>query len=143
MWGIVRKRTRIQIPAIANGPQIAEQMPAPSAAPLGIRLCWGLMMVGGLVAIAIPIVMMFATGPRLFPTIYFSLIVGMLAIARGAAGETRWLRRTAALQLANIIAFDAANVVLAAMEYALLRSPRVAEYLRAANATTRSQLRII
>jgi hypothetical protein len=119
VWGVIRKPRR--------------QWLAIASEPLALKLCWGLMVVGGLVAVGIPIVMMFIVGPRLFPTIYFSLLVGLAAIARGAARETVGLRRTAALQLANIMALDPANVVFAAMEYSLIRTARVQEFLREAN----------
>ena len=51
------------------------------------------------------------------------------AIARGAARDSINLKRMAALQLANMIALDPANVVFAAMEFALLRSRSVKNYL--------------
>ncbi len=86
-----------------------------------------------MVALGIPIVLMFTVGPLLFPTIYFSLLVGLAAIARGAARDSLYLKRTAALQLANMIALDPANIVFAAMELALLRSRSVREYLGAEN----------
>jgi hypothetical protein len=123
-WGVVLKHqaNRSERPG-----QLDRHTPP---APLGIRLCWGLMVVGGLVAVAMPIVTMFLAGPLLFPTFYFSLLVGLIAISRGVAGDTQRLRRTAALQLANLVALDPANVVFAAMEYALLRTARVQEYLR-------------
>ena len=98
-----------------------------------MKLCWGLMIVGGLIALAVPIVMMFLVGPWLFPTVYFSLLVGVAAISRGAARDCAGLKQTAALQLANLVALDVANVVFAAMEYALLRSTAVKEYVQAAN----------
>jgi hypothetical protein len=120
-WGVVRRRHQESLPA------------ADRSTPLGIRLCWGLMIVGGGVALATPILTMFLSGPLLFPTIYFSLLVGLTAIARGTAGDTEHLHRTAALQLANMLAFDPLNVVFAAMEYALLRTPRVRDYLLAVN----------
>jgi hypothetical protein len=101
----------------------------PRPTPRGVRLCWGLMIAGGMVALAIPIALMFVVGPWLFPTIYLSLLVGTTAIAHGAAGETRGLARTATLQVANIVALDPANVLFAAMEFALLRSARVRDYL--------------
>jgi hypothetical protein len=122
-WGIVRKRTRESLA------KFAASSPG-RASPLALRVCWGLMIVGGLVALAIPIVLMFTIGPWLFPTIYFSLFVGLAAIARGASRDNINLDRTAALQLANMIALDPANVVFAAMEFALLRTANVREYLK-------------
>jgi len=98
-----------------------------------MKLCWGLMIVGGLVALGIPIVLMFSEGPWLFPTKYFSIFVGLAAIARGATRDSINLKRTAWLQMANMVALDPANVVFAAMEFALLRSRSVREYLAAEN----------
>jgi hypothetical protein len=91
------------------------------------------MIVGGIVALGIPIVLMFLFGPLLFPTVYFSLFVGLAAIARGAARDSVGLKRTAGLQMANMIALDLANVIFAAMEFALLRSRSVRDYLAAQN----------
>jgi hypothetical protein len=133
-WGIARKRGRESL-AKPVAPQTndhsRQRLPTPSARPpLAMRLCWGLMIVGGLVALAIPIGMMFIVGPWLFPTLYFSLLVGVAAISRGAAADSIRLKRTAALQLANMIALDVVNVVFAAMEYALLRTESAQDYLR-------------
>jgi hypothetical protein len=122
VWGIIRKRDRQSLACNAT-------LSRTSASPLPLKLCWGLMIVGGLVALGIPIVLMFTVGPWLFPTIYFSLFVGLAATARGASRDCIHLQRTAALQLANMIALDPANVVFAAMELALLRSQTVKNYL--------------
>jgi WD40 repeat protein len=135
VWGMVRKRDRR---ALSNN-EISElatdssQRVSDPTSPLGMKVFWGLMVVGGLIALGIPIVLMFTVGPLLFPTIYFSLFVGLAAIARGAARDSVGLKRTAALQLANMIALDPANVVFAAMEFALLRSRGVRAYLGVEN----------
>jgi len=123
-WGVVSKRLRLH-ENVTNGSSVC--------APLEMKLLWGLMVAGGMVALAIPIVTMFLVGPLLFPTVYFGLPVGIIAIARGAARDTLKLRRTMVLQLANIVAFDPVNVVFSAMEYPLFRSSRASDYLRAAN----------
>jgi len=135
VWGVARKRGRDALAKkgyresdISTRPELP-----PSTAPLAMNVCWGLMIVGGLVALGIPVVLMFTLGPWLFPTVYFSLLVGLAAIARGAARDTVNLRQTAGLQLANMVALDPANVVFAAMEFALLRSRSVREYLGAEN----------
>ncbi len=140
-WGIVRKRGRESL--AKNSVRQLENdarrgLPTPfasptSSAPLAVTVCWGLMVIGGIVALGIPIVLMFTLGPLLFPTIYFSLFVGLAAIARGAARDSVGLKRTAGLQLANMIALDPANVVFAAMEFALLRGRSGREYLGAEN----------
>jgi hypothetical protein len=133
-WGIVRKRSRESFAVISQPAPVydlRERLPTPfTPPPLAMRLCWGLMIAGGLVALAIPIGMMFIAGPWLFPTLYFSLLVGIAAIGRGAAGDSTRLRRLAMLQLANMIALDLVNVVFAAMEYALLRTDSAQDYLR-------------
>jgi hypothetical protein len=135
VWGIVRKRGRESLAKngsreLQDSPR--QRLPTPSA-PLAMKVCWGVMVIGGMVALGIPIVLMFTLGPLLFPTIYFSLFVGLAAIARGAARDSVDLRRTAELQLANMVALDPANVVFAAMELALLNSRSVREYLTAEN----------
>src|SRR5262245_49485850 len=135
VWGVARRRGRdaLRRTGYREADISARQGLPPSTAPLAMHCCWGLMIVGGLVAIGIPIVLMFTLGPWLFPTVYFSLFVGLAAIARGAARDTVNLRGTAGLQLANMIALDPANVVFAVMEFALLRSRSVREYLGAEN----------
>jgi len=141
VWGVVRKRGRESLAkkSVAGSEDCPRQrLPTPSSlpcasAPLALKACWGLMVVGGLVALGIPIVLMFMIGPLLFPTVYFSLFVGLAAIARGAARDSVGLKRTAGLQMANMIALDLANVIFAAMEFALLRSRSVREYLAAEN----------
>jgi len=133
IWGIVQKRDRESLVKRDVQSTESDGCKSTATAPLVIKICWGLMIVGGLVALGIPIVLMFKLGPLLFPTVYFSLFVGLSAIARGAARDTANLRRTAGLQLANMIALDPANVVFAAMEFALLRTRSVREYLGAEN----------
>jgi hypothetical protein len=135
IWGMVRKRSRGSFAKKDAHQWMSDplQKLPPSAAPLAMTACWGLMIVGGIVALGIPIVLMFTLGPWLFPTLYFSLFVGLAAVARGAARDSINLKRTAALQLANMIALDPANVVFAAMELALLRSRSVRDYLGAEN----------
>jgi hypothetical protein len=141
VWGVVRKRRRESLAkkSVAESEDCPRQrLPTPSSLPcasppLALKSCWGLMIVGGIVALGIPIVLMFLFGPLLFPTVYFSLFVGLAAIARGAARDSVGLKRTAGLQLANMIALDVANVIFAAMEFALLRSRSVRDYLAAQN----------
>src|SRR6478752_17265 len=77
IWGVVRKRGRESLAKeefrrLENDAR--QRLPTPSA-PLAMATCWGLMIVGGLVALGLPIVLMFTLGPLLFPTIYFSLFV--------------------------------------------------------------------
>jgi WD40 repeat protein len=97
--------------------------------PLELKLVWGLMAIGGLAALAIPITFLFVVGPVVFVTLYFSLFVGMQAIAKGASRETRGLAGAANLQAINVIACDPINLLLAGIEHALLRRPQVRYYL--------------
>lgn len=101
--------------------------------PTELKLCWGMMFLGGCAALTIPIALMFLMGPVFFPTIYFGLFVGVRAIAGGAARETLGLKTIAKLQSGNIIACDPINLLLGAMEFNLLSRPRVLEYLVQAN----------
>src|SRR5436305_11969109 len=73
-WGIVRKRGRESLAKIGarhTEDHSRQRLPTPSApprpsAPLAMTACWGLMIAGGLVAMSVPIVLMFAFGPWLF-----------------------------------------------------------------------------
>jgi hypothetical protein len=102
--------------------------------PRALQVAWGLMIVGGLTALAIPITFLFLWGPFIFITLFYSLFLGVWAVARGASRETVGLSRVANMQAVNIIACDPVNPLLAAMEHALLRRQRVQEYLLYANA---------
>ncbi|HEY2411852.1 MAG TPA: hypothetical protein VGI40_06405, partial [Pirellulaceae bacterium] len=131
-WGIIGKRSRQSL-AINENQTIGDsgrESLSPRSVPLALKLCRCLIMVGGLVALSIPIVLMFAYGPWLFPTLYFSLFVGLTAITLGASPDYLNFKRTAVLQLVNILALDPVNVVLAALEFALLRSRSVKDYLQ-------------
>jgi hypothetical protein len=101
--------------------------------PLELRLCWGLMFLGGCAALVIPITLMFLWGPFYFPTIYFALVIGVLAVAKGAARETLGLKMVAKMQAASILACDPINMLLGSMEFNLLNRPNVLEYLIRAN----------
>ncbi|HZN35244.1 MAG TPA: hypothetical protein VFB80_15555, partial [Pirellulaceae bacterium] len=98
-------------------------------APVELKVVWGLMAIGGLTALAIPITFLFVVGPLVFVTIYLSLIVGVRAMIFGAARETQGLAGVAKLQMLNIIACDPINLLLATLEQTLLRRPNVQEYL--------------
>jgi hypothetical protein len=123
-WGIVAMRARGKWP-------VSRSVAGPP--PLALRLVWGLMIVGGLTALAIPITFLFLSGPWIFVTLYYSLFLGLAAIARGAARDTQALYPTAILQAINIIACDPVNLLLGAMEETLLRRPQVQAYLLKAN----------
>lgn len=113
---------------------LANRGPAPlPPTPLELRMVYGLMAIGGLIALAIPIAFMFLVGPLLFVTIYFSLLVGVQALARGAARDPHNLSGVANLQAANILACDPINLLLSIVEHALLRREPVQQYLAQAS----------
>jgi hypothetical protein len=91
------------------------------------------MFLGGCAALVIPISLMFLWGPFYFPTIYFALVVGVLAVAKGAARDTLGLKMVAKCQGASLVACDPINMLLGAMEFNLLSRPHVLEYLLRAN----------
>lgn len=110
-------------------------------APLELKFVWGLMTIGGLAALAIPITFLFLVGPVLgLVTVYFGLIVGVLAIARGAARDTHGLATAARLQAINVIACDPINLLFSGLEHFLLRRPHVQYYLSQAGEGAASQL---
>ncbi|HEX5104113.1 MAG TPA: hypothetical protein VFV87_09900 [Pirellulaceae bacterium] len=126
VWGIVstrNRRYRISILTSALG----------ECPPTELKLCWGLMFLGGCAALTIPISLLFLWGPFLFPTMYFALLVGVMAVARGAARDTQGLGHVATLQSICFVACDPINLILGAMELNLLRRPSVQEFLRHAN----------
>lgn len=67
------------------------------------------------------------------PTLYLSLLVGVSAIARGAACDTIGLNQVSCLQVLNLVACDPINFILALLEFDLIRSASAQEYLRAVN----------
>jgi hypothetical protein len=137
-WGIVRKgirnRRRVEPPALELGGS-HRQIECSIPVPPHLRICWALMVLGGLVAIAGPIWAIFVLGPIMLflPPLYLSLWVGLSAIARGAACDTIGLQRVAWLQIMNIVACDPVNFVLATLESVLINTKRVQAYLRATN----------
>jgi hypothetical protein len=60
-------------------------------------------------------------------------VIGVLAVAKGAARETLGLKTVAKMQAASIIACDPINMLLGSMEFNLLNRPNVLEYLLRAN----------
>lgn len=105
----------------------------PDRPPAELKLCWGLMFLGGCAALAVPISLMFLWGPLFFPTIYFGLFAGVRAVASGAARETLGLKNVAGLQTANLIACDPINLLLGSMELHILSRPHVQHHLLQAN----------
>lgn len=106
------------------------QPPKPSGkAPTELKICWGMMIIGGFIALVFPISVLFFTGPVVWPALYYSLFVGVAAIASGAARETLGLQKTATLQTINIIACDPVNLLLGLLAKQLLKRARAREYL--------------
>jgi hypothetical protein len=105
----------------------------PPATPQELKFCWGMMIVAGLVALIIPISLLFVTGPTIYPMACYSLVVGVAALARGAARDTLGLARIASLQMFNIMACDPVSAVAGAIMQAIVRRPHVREYLLTVN----------
>jgi WD40 repeat protein len=122
-WGIVSRRQW----------QRACARPA-SPAPIEVKLCWGLMMIGGLVALAAPIAVLLFFGPLVWPMVYLSLFTGICAMARGAARDPRGLVGITSLQMMNIVACDPVNFVLGTLARDLLNRPHVRQFLHQATA---------
>ena len=120
-WGYVARKSR------DRGRLAAEP-------PLELKLCWGIFANGGLVAIFIPIAMFILSGNLFWPTMYYSLLMGILAVARAAGRDTKGPRQVAYLQMLNLIALDPVNFLLGLLALALLRRPAVRQYLAEVNA---------
>ena len=123
-WGIIARRQHVrELGVHANATLVAR-------VPIELKLCWGMMLIGGLVALAISIAALFLVGTFVWPMMYVSLVTGVAAIACGAARQTRGLERVATLQLLNVAACDPVNFVLGTLAYNLLRRPHVRQYLQ-------------
>lgn len=101
--------------------------------PAELKLCWGLMVGSGLIALLIPISLVFVMGPIVFPMMYYSLFVGVATMSRGAARDTAGLLWIAGLQMANLMVCDPINMVAGGIERLLLGRPNVRQYLLLAN----------
>ena len=123
-WGIVSRRQWLRSAAAA-----AQVRPA-SRGPLEVKLCWGLMLIGGLVSLGAPISMLLSFGPFVWPMFYVALFTGIAATARGAARDPRCLPRIATLQMCNLAACDPVNFLLGALAHSLLRRPHVRQFLQ-------------
>jgi hypothetical protein len=107
---------------------------APAAIPNELKICWGLMLVCGLNALLIPIALIFFIGPVMHPMVYYSLFVGVAAIASAVTHETRRVGIVAKLQVMNAMACDPINFCAGWIEQMLLRRPHVQRYLMEVNA---------
>ncbi|MEX2173412.1 MAG: hypothetical protein WD872_03565 [Pirellulaceae bacterium] len=115
-----------------SAPEAMQATLVPLAPPIELKLCWGLMVIGGLVALALPIAFFFMVGPVGWPGMYFSLLVGVVAMSRGAAREVRGAAQVPALQMLNLIACDPVNLILGILAQNLLRRGHVQQYLHLA-----------
>ena len=94
-----------------------------------LKLVWGLMFAGGLVAVAFPVALLVIQGPLLWPGIYYALGVGLILMVAAAARRTNELGRLPILQMTNLLACDWVNFVLGVICHGLLRRPHVQGYL--------------
>ena len=117
---------------IAFGPLVM-QPSSPSQPPPQLKACWALMIVGGVIALVIPIAVIFFASPVIYPMIYYSLFAGVAAIVHGVAREPRRLRFIAQLQSFNVMTCDLINLTFGLVEQLMLRHPQVRQYLLDAN----------
>ncbi len=118
-WGVVARRRQ---------PVHTEFKP-----PLELKLVWGLVLIGGLLAVAVPVALLVTRGPLLWPGIYYALGVGLVLIVGAAGRRTARLERLPILQMFNLLACDWVNFVLGVIAHGLLRRPHVQGYLYHAN----------
>jgi WD40 repeat protein len=137
MWGIVAKRSaRRERNANGHDQRETKEVSVSSAitnAPSELKLSWGLMVIGGLIALAWPIALFVSSGPLQWPMMYVSLFTGMAAMAKGAGRQTTGLLWMTKAQQANMFACDWINFVLGTLEFALLNRQHVQQYLALAN----------
>ncbi len=114
-WGVVARRHR---------PASGQFKPPPE-----LKLTWGLMFIGGLAAVAVPVVVLVVHGPQLWPGVYYALAIGLVLLTSGASKATATLRHVAFFQAASLLACDPVNFLLGLMACRLLRRPHVQRYL--------------
>lgn len=144
-WGIVARRNTERVRKVAKtagigGPAAAVTMVHSPAAkpPSELIFSWGLMFIGGLVAMALPIYLFVHAGPVQWPMMYVSLFTGIAATAKGAGRQTTGLLWVTRGQLLNLLACDPINFVLGTLAFALLKRPHVRQYLALVNDLARS-----
>lgn len=118
-WGVVAHRQR---PHVALYPR-----------PVELKLIWGLMFIGGLVAVAVPVALLVTQGPLLWPGVYYALAIGLILIVGAAGRRTKKLERLPILQMTNLLTCDWVNFVLGVICHGLLRRPHVRGYLNHVN----------
>lgn len=153
-WGIVVRRNAererqaaesgrlLSISALGSGATTLDRFSTatlpPSNPPIEIELSWGLMVIGGLVAMALPIYFFVHAGPLQWPMMYVSLFTGIAATGKGAGRQTTGLLWVTRGQLLNLLACDPINFVLGTLAFALLKRPHVRQYLALVNDLARS-----
>lgn len=125
-------------PAVRSLTSFATTTLAAGEPPIEIKLGWGLMFIGGLVAMALPIYLFVHAGPVQWPMMYVSLFTGIAATAKGAGRQTTGLLWVTRGQLLNLLACDPINFVLGTLAFALLKRPHVRQYLALVNDLARS-----
>jgi hypothetical protein len=123
-WGIVSRRQWQRA--------IASDARPPLPIPIEVKLCWGLLLIGGLVSLGLPIAIFLSVGPMVWPMFYVALFTGIAEVSRGAARDPRGLPHIAALQLLNIAACDPVNFLLGTLARTLLNRPHVRQFLHQA-----------
>ena len=89
-----------------------------------VQIC---MVVGGVVALSVGFGLTITLIGLLWPGTYYSYLVGLIAIYKGATmmSRSRPPRGTAVMQILNIVSGDLVNVCLGAAELILLNDPEV------------------
>lgn len=118
-WGLVARRQQ---------PIAAEFKP-----PVELTLIWGLMFVGGLVAVATPVAVLVVVGPQPWPGVYYALYLGVVLTASAASRRSRHLSQVIFLQLLSLLACDPVNFLLGLIAQRLLRRLHVQSYLNHVN----------
>jgi|GEM_PF-6801731 FOG: WD40 repeat len=121
-WGLVARRQR---------PVTTQFKP-----PVELALIWGLMFVGGIAAMAVPVALLVMVGPWLWLGVYYALAMGLVLMVSGASRTTASLQRVAYFQTASLVACDPVNFVLGLIVQSLMRRPHVAQYLSQTSAAS-------
>jgi hypothetical protein len=130
---LTKNRTNATLTAAAGLDSTSSVQMQPRSSPWGLRLCWLLMVVGGLVALLVPVSAILFGRSGMPWTNFVSLFVGIVTISRAGSRDTLGLLGVVRLQAINIIACDFLNFAFAAIEFSLLRRPRVKQFLEQAD----------
>lgn len=116
--------------AVAWGLAGGRRAPEPPAALLA---CWVMMGLGGAVAIMFSMALVFDVGGccLFLPTIYYGVVMGIVAVTRGVGRSRTGLTAVSVMQICNIINCDVFNLAFGIVGSVLLRSESVRRYLEA------------